>query len=333
LADYEAAQVVVRNLSSAFSSVKVTCTGVAGTNPESRSRPDKAERGQVEVREPPRLAAENERCESASAPAQFFAGELFAWLDVPSRQCVNQGQRWVQQTMCIDNDGDTAHRFLRASGGGASVLETHPTKASIWAGLLAQASFDPRGCAHPGDTRCRHPEGTEDAIHKDVPTIDDRIKLIMDNINFLMQVSRMNKLNKNQMKNMIHVIGIENFIPTEGPFGDEAQNLVENVCNLVMMVPSTATDSAALKKDYAIYAARILKMRFRVMFEKMGLDTFVCTHITHRFSEFRSRPSNVVTFLRLYRSIHHHLYMFCRSTYLFILVTVLLVLSGHFGSR
>ena len=109
-----------------------------------------------------------------------------------------------------------------------------------------------------------------------------------------MKVSRMSKLNRNQIKNMIHVIGIENIIPTEGLHTSEGQDLVENVVNIISMVPSTEKHSGALKKDYAIYCARILRNRLVTMFDKMGLHKYVCKHIQHAFSSYMAKRSNTV---------------------------------------
>ena len=137
------------------------------------------------------------------------------------------------------------------------------------------------------------PSSESETKHSE-PRVNDRFKLIFDNINYLMKVSRMNKLNKNQTKNMIHVIGIENIIPTEGLNTQEAQDLVQNVMILFDMVPSKDEHKAGLKKDYSVYISRMLKVRLRVMFEKLNLDRFVVTHIDHKFSDYASELSQLV---------------------------------------
>ena len=126
------------------------------------------------------------------------------------------------------------------------------------------------------------------------PFSRDRIKLIFDNINYIMKVSRMNKLNKSKTKNMIHVIGIENVIPSEGLEPKEAQNLVRLVMQLVDMVPSGEQEKESLKRDFAIYISRILQARFKNMFQEMKLDSFVTTHIDHKFSESSATKSKLV---------------------------------------
>ena len=123
--------------------------------------------------------------------------------------------------------------------------------------------------------------------------IQQKLKLIFDNLNYIVKTGRMSSTKRNEVKNMIHVIATIMSVPyPKKSLSNRAQARVEDVMSLLNMVPHTTSNQTVLYRDAAVMCGRVLADRFRFL-QDLGGPKLTCAHIPHPHAKYTAKKSDI----------------------------------------